>query len=212
MLHGGIHRTNWVASRRESWWLRKLRRMSSSLGTGASQKTFQFGESKKNGEFLLEAEYSLEYLQLYFDNLVRFDVLGQYFESKQGDARPALSRATLQKIVLDTDSNNTHEEIYNAGIIFAEQEVDRVFLVSSPSHMFAACETQVKSIPRTKDSQDFVTTFVPFQVLPVTKEPDPEMWSWSSRLIVRTDTSSLHIGASSECSPCRNWHTAIWLS
>ena len=106
------------------------------FGTGASKKTFQFGDSSKNGNMLLEAEYSLEYLRMYFDKLSKFDALREFFESRHCDSGSGtLSQFDLQKIILDTESQNTIQEIYNAGVIFAESGVERVFLVSSPSHV-----------------------------------------------------------------------------
>ena len=106
------------------------------FGTGASKKKFQLGESEKTGVELTEAEYSLEYLRIYFDKLSRFDVLRNQIPDLSTQERISLfADKILSRTVLDVQSMNTVEEIENAGTIFAEHGVEEVFLVSSPSHI-----------------------------------------------------------------------------
>lgn len=106
------------------------------FGTGASSKTFRLGDSDKQDQELLEADYSLEYLRSHFASLTKFRPIAQRFpnlttENGVDEARENL----LGRIVIDTDSQNTVEEIRNAGEIFLEHDIDRVILVSSPSHV-----------------------------------------------------------------------------
>ena len=106
------------------------------MGTGASKKKFQFDDSPKSDQVLTEAEYSLEYLRLYFDKLSRFDVLrDSVTELEDSEMLESFSDSMMSKIILDTKSKNTVEEIRNAGELFAQNAVDEVFLVSSPSHV-----------------------------------------------------------------------------
>lgn len=106
------------------------------FGTGASSKTFRLGDPEQQEKELLEADYSLEYLRTHFASLAKFSVLNERFpnlQSAQGleEARKNL----LDRIVVDTDSQNTVEEIRNAGEIFLDRDVERIILVSSPSHV-----------------------------------------------------------------------------
>ena len=106
------------------------------FGTGASSKIFQLGDSEQLGNVLTEAEYSLEYLRLYFQNLSRFESLTEQIAAFQGNAQTQQFRDfILENIILDNESMNTEEEIANAGAIFADHEIEQVFLVSSPSHV-----------------------------------------------------------------------------
>ena len=106
------------------------------FGTGASEKAFRLGDSDQKGKTLLEADYSLEYLRTHFESLAKFQVLVERFPNlgtPQGLAEA--KENLLSRIVVDTDSQNTVEEIRNAAEIFLEHDVDRVVLVSSPSHI-----------------------------------------------------------------------------
>ena len=106
------------------------------FGTGASEKEFRLGESKKKGQKLQEAEYSFEYLNVYFDALSKFELLKERIpELSDSDRYSDFRDKTLGKIVLDTESNNTVEEITLAGKLFAVHEIEQVILVSSPSHV-----------------------------------------------------------------------------
>lgn len=106
------------------------------MGTGASQKKFQFGDFENSNRELSEADYSFEYLRLYFDRLSRFDALWREIPELQSPETIAdFADSILSKVVLDVDSMNTADEIRHAGEIFVERGVDEVFLVSSPSHI-----------------------------------------------------------------------------
>lgn len=108
------------------------------FGTGASAKEFELGVNPSLGTKLLEAEYSLEYLKQHFDNLREFNA---FRKLANAPANPKQSEweawrdSMMSRIVLDLKSQNTTEEIVAAGEIFLAKEVDRVILVSSPSHI-----------------------------------------------------------------------------
>jgi len=106
------------------------------FGTGASEKAFRLGESEKTGQVLSEAEYSLEYLKIHFSSLAKFEILRTRIPQLQDPKRvQKLSESLLGRVVLDTNSMNTIEEIANAGKIFAERGIEQAILVSSPSHI-----------------------------------------------------------------------------
>lgn len=106
------------------------------FGTGASNKTFRLGESDKTGQELLEADYSLEYLKVHFESLAKFKVLvDRYPKLGTPEGLEEARESLLSRILVDTDSQNTVEEIRNAGEAFLERDIDRVILVSSPSHV-----------------------------------------------------------------------------
>lgn len=106
------------------------------FGTGASSKEFRFAEYESNPVKMNEAHYSFEFLRTHFHLLNRFDALSSQMswlndETLFDERRDEL----LGKIIQDTVSMNTAEEIRDAGELFAKQECDRVILVSSPSHI-----------------------------------------------------------------------------
>ena len=102
------------------------------FGTGASKKVFQFDREERE---LLEAEYSLEYLKLHFEDLRFFKPITSWME-KNGVAEVAeLRDRIVDRIVLDNESTNTFEEIENAGKIFFDNKIEQIFLVSSPTHV-----------------------------------------------------------------------------
>ena len=105
------------------------------FGTGASEKTFRFGESEKTGQILAEAEYSLEYLKLNYESLKRFSAFKRFDSFSTNEGFEETREALLGRITLDLESKNTYEEITKAGKIFASRGVEQVFLVSSPSHV-----------------------------------------------------------------------------
>ncbi len=106
------------------------------FGTGASRKEFRLGQSEKTGRILVEAEYSLEFLQLHFDNLRSFAAWKSAVPAASDDAAwEILKRSLLARIRLDMQSQNTVEEIRNAGEIFLGEGIGRAALVSSPSHI-----------------------------------------------------------------------------
>jgi hypothetical protein len=112
------------------------------FGTGASAKEFELGVNPSPGKKLVEAVYSLEYLTQHFDSLRKFPAFQEGFATGDGSNEPdgdsewrAFRESTLSKIVLDTNSENTTGEIVEAANIFIEHKVERVVLVSSPSHI-----------------------------------------------------------------------------
>ncbi|MEM8732920.1 MAG: hypothetical protein AAGG44_01770 [Planctomycetota bacterium] len=106
------------------------------LGSGASSKEFRGAHSPKHGQELLESEYTYEYLLSHFDSLLNFKPWQDYVpESRDAASWQALKEKMLSRIVLDTVSQNTVEELATAGHTFVEEGVERVFLVSSPTHV-----------------------------------------------------------------------------
>lgn len=106
------------------------------FGTGASAKEFRLGESAQTGRRLVESEYSMEYLRQHFESLRQFDMIRQEIpESAAVDAWARWQDSVLSRIVLDTKSQNTLGEIRTAIEIFLERQIQRVVLVSSPSHI-----------------------------------------------------------------------------
>ena len=102
------------------------------FGTGASEKVFNLGESEKTGMSLAEGEYSLEYLRTHFSELANFEPLKTHFEKRGVDE---LKDWVMSRLELDLESMNTVEEIRNGGLIFSRHDVERIVLVSSPSHV-----------------------------------------------------------------------------
>ncbi len=106
------------------------------FGTGASKKTFRLGDSDQSGKVLLEAEYSLEYLTVHFDNLRKFSAWQKAVPATHDDqAWSELKASLLNKIELDTVSQNTVEELKHAAKIFDSNGIEQIVLVSSPSHI-----------------------------------------------------------------------------
>jgi hypothetical protein len=105
------------------------------MGTGASSEPFHFSGNQDEEQAIPEAEYSLRYLTECFDDLPRFSELEQAV-GPAGTAEFAAFRERLaSRIVLDVESKNTAGEIANASAIFLDAGVERVILVSSPSHV-----------------------------------------------------------------------------
>lgn len=108
------------------------------MGTGASREPFHFGEDPDDDVELPEAEYSLRYLKEFFSDAAEFEsVQKQLGPSDSADFNKARDML-LSRVVLDLESQNTAEEITNAADIFLEREVERIILVSSPSHVVRA--------------------------------------------------------------------------
>ena len=105
------------------------------FGTGASSKAFRWGNSKAEAPVLAEAEYSLAYLRENFESLKQFEVLSNLEEFSSPASITRIRDRVLGKIILDLESQNTIEEITNAGVVFSSNDVDRAILVSSPSHI-----------------------------------------------------------------------------
>lgn len=106
------------------------------FGTGASSKTFRLGDSDKTGKELLEADYSLEYLITHFASLAKFEpIVKRIPQLADANEIEQFKEKILQRVVIDNESQNTVEEIRHAGRIFVERGIERVILVSSPSHV-----------------------------------------------------------------------------
>ncbi|MEM7473384.1 MAG: hypothetical protein AAF483_00185 [Planctomycetota bacterium] len=106
------------------------------LGSGASSKEYRYTNSEKTGQELLESEYTLEYLISHFDNLLNFKPwCEQVVEARDQHSWQQLKEDLLGRIVIDTISQNTVEELATAGKIFIEHGVNQVCLVSSPTHI-----------------------------------------------------------------------------
>ena len=105
------------------------------FGTGASSKPFQFGDHPDDETPVLEAEYSLRYLEQYFDRLTHFEPLAKQLGEAGSPAFEEIRERLLSRVILDLKSRNTIDEITNATDIFLEHQVEQVVLVSSPSHI-----------------------------------------------------------------------------
>lgn len=104
------------------------------FGTGASKKEYRFG-GKSKGE-LLEAEYSCEMLKDNFNDLEKFSIFSKRCKSIQNeDTRKEIKTRFFDSLILDKKSTTTPQEVEEAGNIFAENSVDRIILVSSPTHI-----------------------------------------------------------------------------
>ena len=92
----------------------------------ANTVVFGTGASEKNG--IREADITVEYMWEHFDQLSEFDEFAGY---DLGQLRRMMERVCF----IDNQSQNTAEEIKWAGQIFLDQGVERVVLVSSPTHI-----------------------------------------------------------------------------
>lgn len=104
------------------------------LGTGASKKEYRFGEHTK-GE-LLEAEYACEMLKDNFEELKKFSIFAKRCDIiRKEDKREDFKTWFFKNLFLDIKSKTTPQEIEAAGNEFVKHAVDRVILVSSPTHI-----------------------------------------------------------------------------
>ena len=106
------------------------------LGSGASSKDFRYPNSPRTGEMLLECEYTFEYLNTQFDNLLNFKPwVERVKEAQDPETWAAFKQDLLGRIILDKKSQNTVEELATAGKYFLENDVRRIVLISSPTHI-----------------------------------------------------------------------------
>jgi len=106
------------------------------FGTGASEKEFRLGQSGTAVRKLVESEYSMEYLRQYFDSLRQFEEIQRRVpQSADAESWGAWRDELLSRVVLDTESQNTMGEIASAFELFQTRGIERVVLVSSPSHI-----------------------------------------------------------------------------
>ncbi len=100
----------------------------------ADVMVFGSGASRKDG--LLESEATVQLLWERFDELAGFSVFGNYLYELKHPPSAGRFRKRIESILrLDTDSRNTRDEIAHAGEVFVDLEVERVILVSSPTHL-----------------------------------------------------------------------------
>jgi len=95
------------------------------FGTGASERVVDRDGEKRT---MKEGEYTLDYLLHHFDELADF---------------PAFSKVDLKALRLQVESTaraasrsqNTREEVTEAAELFLENGIERMILVSSPTHI-----------------------------------------------------------------------------
>lgn len=104
------------------------------LSEQAAVMVFGSGASEKDG--LLESEATARLLWERFEELAGFAVFESGLpEMKHPDTASHYRRRIESILHLDTRSRNTREEIELAGRTFVDHEVERVILVSSPTHL-----------------------------------------------------------------------------
>lgn len=106
------------------------------MGTGASEKIFRFSGAEVTGQKLVEAAYAYEYLKARFDELANFTLFRERYPAIiDPERRAQIKEMVLNRINLDCQSTNTRQEIITAGDAFNQHGVERVLLVSSPTHV-----------------------------------------------------------------------------
>ena len=95
------------------------------FGTGASERVVD-----RDGKRVVmkEGEYTLDYLLQHFDELADFPAFGKV-------DLEALRRQIESTAVAESRSQNTREEVVEAAEHFLERGVERMILVSSPTHI-----------------------------------------------------------------------------
>ncbi|MCY3772781.1 MAG: YdcF family protein [Gemmatimonadetes bacterium] len=100
----------------------------------ADVMVFGSGASRKNG--MLESEATARLLRERFDELVGFSVFEKHLPELKHPDSSGLYRKQIESVLrLDTESQNTREEIAHAGRVFLDRGVERIILVSSPTHL-----------------------------------------------------------------------------
>lgn len=100
----------------------------------AEVMVFGSGASRKDG--LLESETTARLLRERFDELAGFSIFEKHLpETRKPDAALRYKQCIECILHLDTVSRNTREEIAHAGRVFLDRGVERVILVSSPTHL-----------------------------------------------------------------------------
>lgn len=105
------------------------------FGTGASRKQFNFPGSPMTGQMLLEAEYTMAFLESRFDDLLQFKAWSDHCPAQSEIQWVAIKDSLRNRIELDIKSNNTAGELRAAGEIFLSHDCDRVVVISSPTHL-----------------------------------------------------------------------------
>ncbi len=104
------------------------------LSEQADVMVFGSGASTRDG--LLESEATARLMRDRFDELAGFSIFESYLPVMKKSDTSCRYRQRIESILhLDTVSRNTREEIAHAGRIFVDQGVERVILVSSPTHL-----------------------------------------------------------------------------
>jgi hypothetical protein len=105
------------------------------MGTGASRKKYTFPDSPRSGEVLVEADYTFEFLKTHLDDLPRFAAFQKSLAQAPEFTWEDRKAWFLERIRLEATSSNTVTELLEAGKIFATAGMERVVLVSSPTHL-----------------------------------------------------------------------------
>lgn len=105
------------------------------IGSGASSRVFEDQRSQRCGELLTEAEYGIETLRCQFHQLQDFRTWQAEFGGMSPTEWQRLKSSILQSIVSDVTSQSTVDELRYAGQVFADRGIQRVVLVSSPTHL-----------------------------------------------------------------------------
>lgn len=105
------------------------------LGTGASRKEFIWDSTSEPGPLLLEAEYTLEYLKRSLLDLLAFAEIAAHFKDVSDASAVEELQRLVECIALDLVSQNTLQEVEQAGLRFAAAGIERMVLVSSPTHI-----------------------------------------------------------------------------
>ena len=104
------------------------------LSEQAEVMVFGSGASEKDG--LLESEATVRLLWERFDELAGFAVFKGWEAELIRTPATGRFRQRIESILhLDRASKNTRDEIAHAGQVFADRGVERVILVSSPTHL-----------------------------------------------------------------------------
>lgn len=125
------------------------------FGTGASRKPFLFPGSPMTGEMLLEAEYTLAFLEHRFDDLMGFKAWADVCPAANHGQWESLKNSLRRRIEIDIRSNNTTGELKEAGEIFLKHQCDRVVLVSSPTHLVRVLRDASKLYQNDRRYQSF---------------------------------------------------------
>lgn len=105
------------------------------IGSGASSRLFDDQRSSCCGQILCEAEFTMETLRCRFQEMKQFPAWKACGAGLPDDAWRRWERRALDATVLDVTSQTTIEELRHAGRLFADRGIQRVVLVSSPTHL-----------------------------------------------------------------------------
>lgn len=95
-----------------------------------------FGSGASMKDRLLESEATARLLRERFDELAGFEIFEKHLPEPAHPNSLGRYRERIESaLCLDTVSQNTREEIAHAGQVFVDQGVERVILVSSPTHL-----------------------------------------------------------------------------